>query len=59
MRAKPFLCFNNNRIQGEDLVPVKYIYALSVFGCRLFQGGGSVVIDSLFIVAPIVCLFLT
>ena len=27
----------------------------SGFGCCLFQGGGSVVIDSMLIVAPIVC----
>ena len=41
MRAVHFLCFNNSRIYGEDLVPV--------------QGGGSVIVVApLLIVTPIV-----
>ena len=30
MRAEHFLYFNNSRISGEDLVPVKYIQAPQV-----------------------------
>ena len=41
------------RTEGEDLVPVKCMEATNGLGCSPFQGGGSV--DSLFIVAPIVC----
>ena len=34
--------------------PVKFVKALDGFHCCLFNGGGSVVANSLFIVAPIV-----
>ena len=44
------LCFNNDRIQGEDLVPVKCIEAHQ---CP-FSGGGSLVVDSILIVTLIV-----
>ena len=54
MRAEHFLCFDNGRIWGEDLVPVKCVWAPSGFGCCPFWGSGSVVVDFFFIVTPIV-----
>ena len=36
------------------MVPVKYIYAPGGLGCCPFLGDGSVVVDFLFIVTPIV-----
>ena len=44
MQAEKLLHFNNSGIQGEDLVPVKFINA-----------HGSVDVDSLFYVPHIVC----
>ena len=49
------MCFNNNIIDGEYLAPVKCIYAPSGLGCCRFESGGSVVVDSLLYVHPIVC----
>ena len=54
MRAESFLCFNDSRIWGEDLVPVKCIWSPGGLGCCPFWGGGSVVVDFLFTVVPIV-----
>ena len=58
MRAEDFLYFNSGRIWGEDLVPVKCICPPPPppggLGCCPFWGGGSVVVDFLFIVTPIV-----
>ena len=45
------LCHNNNRIYGEDLVLFKTHSGLD---CCSFEGGGSVVVDSLLSVTPIV-----
>ena len=39
---------------GEDLVPVKCIQVPGDLGCYPLYGGGSVVVDLLFIVTPIV-----
>ena len=47
--AKTMLVFNN-KIYGEDVAPVKCMYAPSGLGCCPFQGGGSVAVDSLFCV---------
>ena len=55
MRAKQFLCFNNIRIYGEDLAPYKCTSDHRGFRCSLFVCSGFVVVDSVFIVAPIVC----
>ena len=57
MRAKQYLCFNNNIISGEDLKTVKCIYPPSPGGkgCCLFEGSGSVVLNSLFCVPTITC----
>ena len=55
MRAKQFLCFNNNGIWGERLARVWCIWAPGGLGCCPFWGGGSVVNDLLFYVPPIVC----
>ena len=49
-RAEYFLYFNNSRIWGEDLV----LKPPSGSGCCPFLGGGSVVVDFLFIVTLIV-----
>ena len=59
MRTEHFLYFNNSRILGGNFVPVKCIWAPPPpppddLGCCPFQGGGSVVVDFLFIVTPIV-----
>ena len=53
MRAEHFLYFNNSRVWGEDLVPVKCVWAPGGLGCCLFWGGGSVVVGCLFVVTPI------
>ena len=53
-RAEHFFYFNNSRIYGEDLVPVKCILAPGGLGCCPFYGGVSVVVEFLFIVTPIV-----
>ena len=45
------MCHNNNRIYGEELVPIK---THSGVDCCSFEGGGSVVVDSLLIVTQIV-----
>ena len=55
MRALQLLCFNNNRIYGEDLPTLTCIWGPSGLGCRPFSGGGSAVADLLFYVPPIVC----
>ena len=55
MRAKQVLCFNNSIIYGEDLAPYKCTLGQRGFRCIPFQCSGSVVVDSLFIVSPIVC----
>ena len=55
MLAKQCLCFNNNIIQGEELMPVKCINAPCGLGCCQFYVGGFIVVDALFIVDPIVC----
>ena len=50
-------CFyDNSGIWSEDLVPVKCISVRSGLGCFLFLGSGSVVVDSLLIVIPILVL---
>ena len=49
-KVKQMLCFDNSRIQGED--PSLWLH------CCTFQGDGSVVVDSLFLIAPDVCGFL-
>ena len=61
MRAEYFLYFNDSRIKGEDLVPVKCILKAPPppppaggLGCCPFKGGCSVVVDFLSIVTPIV-----
>ena len=57
MQAEHFLYFNNSRIWGENLVPVKMHLSTphpSGLGCCPFLGDGSVVVDFLFIVTPIV-----
>ena len=50
MRDKQCLCFNNNRIQGEDLASVKCIKP-----SPMDSGDGSGVVDSLLFVSSIVC----
>ena len=58
MRAKQCMCFNINSIAGEGLVPVKCMFAptpSSGLVCCPFYVGSSVVVDSFFIVAPILC----
>ena len=56
MRAKHFLGdFNNNRIYGEDLAPVKRVKALRGLCCCSYYSGGSGVVDPFFIGAPNVC----
>ena len=55
MRAEHFLYINNSRIKSEDLVPVKIAFMpTGGLGCCPFLGGGSVVVDLLFIGTPIV-----
>ena len=55
MRAEHFLYFNNGRFWGKVLVPVGCVCPLpGGLGCCPFLGGGSVVVDFLFIVTPIV-----
>ena len=54
MGAGRFLYFNDSRIWGEGLVPVKCIWAPRRLGLLPFLGGGSVVVDFLFIVTSIV-----
>ena len=56
MRAGRFLCLNGGGIWGEGLVPVGCICPPPPggLGCCPFWGGGSVVVDFLFIVTPIV-----
>ena len=54
MRTERFLSFNNSGIWGEDLVPVGCIRAPGGLGCCPFWRGGSVVVDFLFVVTPIV-----
>ena len=49
-KVKQMLCFDNSRIQGK-INPCG-------FSCCTFQGDGSVVVDSLFLIAPDVCGFL-
>ena len=53
MRAKLFLCFNNNIIYGVDLTSVKYINRPIPrgLGCFPLYGGDSVVVDSLLIIS--------
>ena len=53
MRAEHFLYFNGGGIWGEDMVPVKCIWAPGGLGCCPFWGGGSVVVGFLFIVTHI------
>ena len=48
------MCFSSGGIWGEDLVPLGCIWAPGGFSCCPFWGGGSVVVDFLFIVTPIV-----
>ena len=50
------MCFNNNSILGKGLVPVNaFTPPLPLCWCP-FQGGDTVVVvESLFIVVPIVC----
>ena len=53
MRAEHFLYFNNSRIWGECLVPVRCIAPLPPpgdLGCSSFWDGGSGVADFLLIV---------
>ena len=50
-----YVCFNSNIIQGEDLVPVKCKYTPNGLGCCPFLSNGSVVVNSLFNVAPNLC----
>ena len=50
IKVKQMLCFDNSRIQGE-------IHPCGFSDCT-FQGDGSVVVDSLFLIAPDVCGFL-
>ena len=58
MRAKHFFVFymkqqlNLGRIFGTSKM---HLSSPGGLGCSPFKGGGSVVVDSLFIVAPIVC----
>ena len=54
MQAEHFFYFNNSRILGEYLVPVQAFKPPGGLGCCPFKGGGSVVVDFLFIVTPIV-----
>ena len=64
MPATQGLCFNNDRIEDEGLVPVKCIKAPphththkhthSGLDCCPFYGGCSVVVESLLIAVPIV-----
>ena len=54
MRAENFLYFNNNRIQGEDLLPVKCIKVPKWLRLLSVLRRWSVVVDFLFIVTPIV-----
>ena len=57
LRAKTFVCFNNcySRIFCEDLLPVKCIYSPKLLRLLSDLKRGSVIVDSQFIVAPIVC----
>ena len=54
MRAENFLYFNNNRIQGEDLLPVKCIKVPQWLRLLSVLRRWSVVVDFLFIVTPVV-----
>ena len=54
MRAEHFVYSNNSRIYGEDFVPVNAFKPPGGLGCCPFLGGGSVVVDFLYIVTPIV-----
>ena len=54
MLAENFLYFNNNRIQGEDLLPVKWIKVPQWLRLLSILRRWSVVVDFLFIVTPIV-----
>ena len=58
MRDKQCVCLNINSIAGECLIPVKCMLAptpSSGLVCCPFYVGSSVVVDSFFIVAPILC----
>ena len=54
MPAGRFLYFSSGRLWGEGLVPAECIWAPGGLGCCPFLGGGSVVVDFLFVVAPVV-----
>ena len=49
-----FLCFNGGGVWGGGSVPVGCIWPPGGLGCCPFWGGGSVVVDFLFVVTPIV-----
>ena len=51
MQAEHFLCFGDGGIWGEGLVPMECVRPPSGLGCCPFWGGGSVVVDFLFVVA--------
>ena len=55
MRAKQFLCINNNRIKSKFWRQLNAFKPLGSLGCCPFQGGGSVVVDLLLYVPPIGC----
>ena len=53
MRAKQCLYYNNYRIYGEGLVPVKCIYAPGGIGCCLFFGGVLLVLIHCLLLPPL------
>ena len=54
MRVYHVLCFNNSRIWGDNLVPVNAFKPPEALAAVRPKGGGSVVVDSLLIITPIV-----
>ena len=55
MRANNFCVLTTKLTYCDDLVPENAFIPLSSSGCCLYYRVGSVIIDSLFIVDPIVC----
>ena len=53
MRTERFLCYSSGRVWGGGLVLVGCIWGPGGFGCCPYWGGGSVVVDFLFIVTPV------
>ena len=54
MRAGHFLCLGGSVVWDGGLVPLGCVWAPSGLGCCPFWGDGSVVVDFVFVVAPVV-----